>query len=688
MPPVDLHDGGSLLALSLSLVGPHNRLLLALQSLLQPLKLNTALDNFETTIDDEGWTTRKDGRGNILPAFTDFSVFNTVQTAELMERVMQVMHILRNFSFLEHHARFSYPQHSILTILAKAIALPSYSWYTEVKQYSLDIFENLAGCLQLRGKNDFYLACLKKMIFEQNLVIVMGALRSLTRLCSNEANHACLSEIDPEIFSKLFQFLYVKDEDFVYAILEFIYVHTCLGIDVSSKIASAAPANAIRLLTSVLKLRTKQNSSHNSMSNLGRSTQSSVRQQNPDEILAVSWLRECYDPSPNSVLSVQDLKADYQSCQSRNPALTIGFERALLFLKRYAPGAILVQNEVRGLRRRPSFVNSGFAGTPTVASEFDKASASEDEEEIDIDGDEVLAEGDASVPNRAHNFMMNPQLDQSKLQSLQGRMDIITTQSPFQYPNFQTSTNPTMPSALPYFVPPNMAHSASMNTPSAPRRRGRPPKQRAPERFSHMNTYMGSPHQFQVMYAQQGGLHTTPVLENDRRSKDVDRTDSIKVDFEASLEDAVFTCFWRMGGDKAADMAAVCLVQYGDEEDLMRHVNDEHLDSYTSDQCCWKNCTKSLGNSSSRQKLLNHLRTHVSAPSPTAIQTNGTQSSNLEENTDLVGIPLTTVLILRNLARAPKNRDLFATYENDLVEAATRSPKLSKMISEILWELH
>jgi len=67
-------------------------------------------------------------------------------------------------------------------------------------------------------------------------------------------------------------------------------------------------------------------------------------------------------------------------------------------------------------------------------------------------------------------------------------------------------------------------------------------------------------------------------------------------------------------------------------------------------------------------------------------QQNLINKANLDDNFEITGIPLTTALTLRNLARAVENHILFTPYESRLATLMTM-PKLGKPISTIIAEL-
>jgi hypothetical protein len=101
----------------------------------------------------------------------------------------------------------------LLHILAKAMALPSVSLYIELKHHAVDIFENCARIIVLRGHTDFYLACLKKNVFESDLNLLVGSLRCLNKLATNEMNDGVIHRIETPFLQRLLQLLLTPDED-------------------------------------------------------------------------------------------------------------------------------------------------------------------------------------------------------------------------------------------------------------------------------------------------------------------------------------------------------------------------------------------------------------------------------------------------------------------------------------------
>jgi hypothetical protein len=199
----------------------------------EQLTLNTSPTNFETT--------------STTILLTEISLFHSEKEAIQLERILQILHIIRNLSFLPDNAVVFSRDHVLLTNLAKSIALPSCSYYLEMKKYAFDIFENMSSLIHLRGSTDFYLACLRKALREPDRSFILSAVRALTRLCLNPMNEKVISQLDEATLSRLYQLLLVPDEELVMVIMEFFYNFSNLN-EACSRMASCAPFNIVKLL--------------------------------------------------------------------------------------------------------------------------------------------------------------------------------------------------------------------------------------------------------------------------------------------------------------------------------------------------------------------------------------------------------------------------------------------------------
>lgn len=151
------------------------------------------------------------------------------------ERALQVLHILRNFSFLDnnlrrlaHHARLRQTlMKGLITNDASTIAT------TELTRHCLDILENIAPQVILAAPDDPYLEAMTGFLLTSNdRALILGAIRSLTRVAVTEVNEPVLLRLPIDqrtaLLHRLFQFLLVDDEELMAATLEYFYQYTGL----------------------------------------------------------------------------------------------------------------------------------------------------------------------------------------------------------------------------------------------------------------------------------------------------------------------------------------------------------------------------------------------------------------------------------------------------------------------------
>ena len=68
-----------------------------------------------------------------------------------------------------------------------------------MRRYAVDILENLSARLTLTSSQDLLIGQLIDMMLEDDRAIVVGAVRTWTRLVMNEHNEQALSEVDARV---------------------------------------------------------------------------------------------------------------------------------------------------------------------------------------------------------------------------------------------------------------------------------------------------------------------------------------------------------------------------------------------------------------------------------------------------------------------------------------------------------
>ncbi|KAI9341120.1 hypothetical protein BDR26DRAFT_1007228 [Obelidium mucronatum] len=710
------------------------------------LKLNTAADNFETSPDH----TRPSTLLVNLPHYSELTLFNSKESAELMERVLQLMHILRNFSFSDINLKFFISQHLVLTVVAKALALPPYSVYTALKHHALDIFENLAGYITLRGRNDFYLACIRKIIMEStDRGLLIGSLRALARLCGTDANQSCLCDLESGVLERVFQLLRVAgDDELVYVVLEFLYMFSCLGADAVAKIVAGGRAsggdNIVGVMVGYLRLNTYGRGGFAAGGKrVGNGMKKKVvpkvasQQVVQPQAVANTNAGAQGQPAQTAEQQQQQVQQQKQQAAAANSTPVKGSANASN-VNSVVPSPA-VSKAVTPLKQTPNVAVTPAPATPTKKAHVNDDDDEEDEE-IDIDGDD---DDDYQAPVPA-----------SKAKAQQQAQNAAFKPAPASQTPGMTASAPAGASltSMPSFLD-------VINNANAGKKRGRPPKYKA-EIDAYSNQLAQQMQQQQTLLFQQnpnmslqeqqnlmmqfqqqhaamvtsfsaqmnvtgGGAANSAAPSNASAPTSsmmmpsggggivanggfggssgfgygsgvpvaglyVPEEEEEEEEEEEIASEPSFECHWRDLTGKE------CPLAFGTEKEIVKHLMEAHFSQQQQSYVCrWSSCQAfHNGTGGTRVAVFRHAQTHLGdyskKPTPRALAAAASMKafrSGGLDSPDLIGIPLTALLVLRNLARTQKTRDLFLPFEAQLATAVAERPKLSKPLAELLFEL-
>ncbi|KAF9931590.1 Chromatin structure-remodeling complex protein rsc9, partial [Modicella reniformis] len=169
----------------------------------------------------------------------------SVNDTHNMERMLQVFHILRNLSFLDHNTIILTEHPGFRRMLQQGLSMPPSTHLNELRIYCLDTLECLSIHITLRSKFDIYLRELHKLLQTCDKAMILGTLRALTRLAANEHNEKILCEIDPEIIERISQLLLVQDDELIGATLDYLYQFSSFHGDAAVQIAKNFPGNIV-----------------------------------------------------------------------------------------------------------------------------------------------------------------------------------------------------------------------------------------------------------------------------------------------------------------------------------------------------------------------------------------------------------------------------------------------------------
>ncbi|KAI9485941.1 MAG: hypothetical protein EXX96DRAFT_547084 [Benjaminiella poitrasii] len=186
----------------------------------------------------------------------ELDMFSSKAEQENYERVLQVFHIIRNFSFLEMNIRRLAMHERLFSLLIRSITtLEPGSHYGELSRHCLDILENIAPQVTLTNRDDPYFRTMIKLLFTNDRSFILGAIRALTRVAVTETNERILSYAEQNVVERMAQFLMIDDEELEAATLEYLYQYSSLRGSFSSQLLKCYPGNLIGLLTGFLSYK-------------------------------------------------------------------------------------------------------------------------------------------------------------------------------------------------------------------------------------------------------------------------------------------------------------------------------------------------------------------------------------------------------------------------------------------------
>ncbi|KAJ3300364.1 Chromatin structure-remodeling complex protein rsc9 [Borealophlyctis nickersoniae] len=617
--------------------------------LFDSLILNTSANDFQTT------QTNSANRRQAVPTLSEIGVFNTPESATLLERTMQVLHVLRNLSFVPDNAVEFCRNYTLLTVIAKGVALPACTHFIEIKQHTLDIFENMAPHVTIRGEKDFYLACLRQIIFENDRGMIIASIRTLTRLCMSEPNQEVLGRVDDAFVGRLLQLLLVPDEDLVGAVLDWLYQYSGLGPEVGARIAECAKFNVLKLLTKFLHWRGFNPEGY------GRGLTAAAA--------------PTYTPALRATVAAAIGDYGVANTPTAVTAPMVGFVPSTPTTK---------------------------AKTPIMTPEATEAVNAQNW---------LLAtfEMDASATMSHAAFLREYEVAarEAKVKSL-GSKELIEVLNVL-FPGARLESGPGG------LVIRGLSRRLRGSEPTGP----------------SGETSEGPVEVYGVVKGGTDGSAT-----NDGGDGNLSATSAPFPGSPVVGTSGTIACWW--GRNPVQPQSDGCIRSFGGESDLLTHIQSEHVplgrDRYG---CEWKGCTAFKGDKATphRARILAHLATH--APLGTAHETKQPQKVAVDETSgitkqtadapiagvqsylhnpyatmtptgpmppsypmyapnpyiipppeeDLKGIPLTTLLVLRNLARHPGNRSLFVPFEGILAHMMMTNQKFSKGLAGVLAEL-
>ncbi|KAK9236092.1 hypothetical protein V1525DRAFT_445120 [Lipomyces kononenkoae] len=188
-------------------------------------KLNSAdqfkdIDTFSFQADD----------GRMITTDDDLGLFGasvaTEKVRKQLDKVLEAALVLRNAAINPENARHLSRSQVCVDALVKCLALPSdRPSLVELRQYCLDIVEAVALFLRPTSSQDSLFRALAGYLSSDDRGVLISALRAIARLVIN-AETNLLQAVDRKIVSRICALILLDDEELLAVCLDFLYQYT------------------------------------------------------------------------------------------------------------------------------------------------------------------------------------------------------------------------------------------------------------------------------------------------------------------------------------------------------------------------------------------------------------------------------------------------------------------------------
>ncbi|ORX48283.1 hypothetical protein DM01DRAFT_1338752 [Hesseltinella vesiculosa] len=285
---------------------------------------------------------RLDRHAELLESLLSIAEVSLQQSDEaecMMEHTLQILHILRNFSFLPENAKLLASSAKLKQMMIKNLVLSS-SHYT----HCIDVLENVARFIEI-GPSDNYILCLVSLVYTNERHVLLGSIRVLTMLSLNQNNQTALIPGSAQTAERILQLLVVHDEEVIGASLEYLYQYARISNAFRLQLLTAHSGADLGILVSLVMAKSKHfrplilkdNDNHASppASPLSASLLSShgeapcipnltSYQELEEPYRCLGWLKDKFElAEPRSVISLDDMFLLYEIRFGHDQLLTI-----------------------------------------------------------------------------------------------------------------------------------------------------------------------------------------------------------------------------------------------------------------------------------------------------------------------------------------------------------------------------
>jgi hypothetical protein len=162
--------------------------------------------------------------------------------------ILKILHISRNFSFIESNTRVFAASADFKQMLIKCLIMTTSSHYS----HCIDILENMTPFVEL-GPFDAIIGCLNNLLMNATeRSVILGSVRVLTMLASSKPNLHYLLPTSTQVANRIAQFLIANDEELIGVSLEYLYQYSKQSIAFGQHLLQLHDGADIGIMVSLL----------------------------------------------------------------------------------------------------------------------------------------------------------------------------------------------------------------------------------------------------------------------------------------------------------------------------------------------------------------------------------------------------------------------------------------------------
>jgi chromatin structure-remodeling complex subunit RSC9 len=249
------------------------------------------------------------------------------ETAKALNMVNEAALIIRNMVMLKENALFASMIPSIRDLIVIILTLPNHPTVVELQHYGLEIAEQLTKYWTLSATDPLYQALLAQVDSDDRGKIITS-LRALARIAMNLEATNKLINVPVKTLQSICDWLLVEDEDLRIACLDFLYLFTGFPDNVETLAHEVNLEGVVNQLVRMLQYGAIAYEERRSASKPSKSVQPSesapklssaiidhlVALEEPDR--SSQWLRTCFEEDPTGEITQIQLWSAYNAAFS------------------------------------------------------------------------------------------------------------------------------------------------------------------------------------------------------------------------------------------------------------------------------------------------------------------------------------------------------------------------------------